>query len=656
MSDHVKQSHSDCDGRTGKSTHSVQSVWMAHWTRTSYNSTAETQNHASTALGNMENDQDSMPLQSIVKMETMSSKSIKRLRESETQTFEVINETSSRTIAKETLGNWSLPMHNPCEIVKTPFQDPLDCGKTHPYDVGRNTVASRPFIDNPCHLASHLVPYRDPGHYITKESEKTQKAFLSRSFLAAKEEVPRLGMLEHEHGRSITPELRQNDSFLLDAPSTSRKLLPKFGGEEFQKNPGFSFVRLLKTEPSPSHVTESKELQKLPHPLLDVETMRTSNTMDSIVGMAGYRPCISQTSHSMLITKGADAGLFEGNNVIGNSRMWSKINGKASLSNRDSPSKSFGHYKGGMQLQIQNCFTGSERKENIEDRKPSEFVLKNESSAETDTMDMDVFQEKNQLCGTSSSIAKKVNKMDQTLPRRLALEGSRKEAGHKQFKLDINLELPAPTDNMEASSSRTESFDLGSILARAEQPSSSRTNFCPEGLLGHDPASRWVKRLKVSASGSLAFGTKSSSLVGETSHEKSHKFFCQIPKGTIANSELASSSKRHGKELMVHDNNANLAMNSSPASMRVIKKDLEALTSHSWIQRLLHGRTTNAPKRPQPVVVCEPQTSKLELDDFQKKQLPSLGAMALMGKAMHGFQPCEFHRKGPLVVWNTKSF
>lgn len=85
MSDRVKQSHSDCDGRTGKSIHSVQSVWMAHWTRTSYNSTAETQNHASAALGNKENDKDSKPLQSIVKMETMSSKSVKRLRESETQ-------------------------------------------------------------------------------------------------------------------------------------------------------------------------------------------------------------------------------------------------------------------------------------------------------------------------------------------------------------------------------------------------------------------------------------------------------------------------------------------------------------------------------------------------------------------------------------------
>ncbi|XP_059314225.1 uncharacterized protein LOC132065027 [Lycium ferocissimum] len=623
MSDRVTQSYSDYDGRTGKSIHSVQSVWMAHWTRTSYNATAETHTHAPIAVGNKEIDQDSKPLRSFVEMETMSSKlskSVKRLRESETQTFEVINEslrTSSRTIAKETLGNWSLPLHSPSENVKT-----------HSYDIGRNIVASRPLLDSPNHLSSHLVPYRDPGQYITKEGGKTQKPFISRSFLAANEEVPRPGMLEH-------------------APSTSRKLLPGFGGEEFQKIPGCSFIRLLKNESSPSQVTESKELhhhsydqKKLPRPLLGVESMRISNTMDSVMGMAGYGPHVSQSTHSMLFTKGTDADLLEGNKVIGNSRMWSELNGKASLSDHDSPSKSFGHYKGGMKLH---------GKENLESSKPSKFVLKNESSAETDTMDMNVFHEKNQLCGTSSSIVKKVNKMDQNSSPQLALDCSRKEHGHKKFKWDINLELPAPTDNMEASSSRTESLDLGSILARAEQPGSSRTDLSPEGLLGQDPSSRWVKRLKVSASGSLAFGTKSSSLPGEreASHEKSHKFLSKRTQAkTITNSELASS-KRHGKELMAHN---------SPSSLSVVKKDLESLTSHSWIQRLLQNRATAAQKRPQPVVVCEPQISKLELDDFQKKQLPSLGAMALMGKAMNGFQPCEFHRKGPLVVWNTRSF
>ncbi|KAK4378337.1 hypothetical protein RND71_000199 [Anisodus tanguticus] len=135
----------------------------------------------------------------------------------------------------------------------------------------------RPSLESKKGAADYPCANRDA--YITKEGEKTQKPFISRSFLAAKEEVPRPGML--------TPYLRENDTFLLDAPSTSRKLLPEFGGEEFQKIPGGSFIRLLKNESSPSQVTESKELhhrsydqQKLPHPLLDLETMRTSNTKD----------------------------------------------------------------------------------------------------------------------------------------------------------------------------------------------------------------------------------------------------------------------------------------------------------------------------------------------------------------------------------------
>ncbi|XP_009766501.1 F-box protein At2g16365-like [Nicotiana sylvestris] len=568
MSDRVTQSYSDCDGRAGKSTHSVQSVWMAHWTRTSYNATAETHNHVPSASANKENDQDSKLPQSIVKLETVSrlSKSIKRLRESETQAFEVVNETlrtSSRTIANETLG----------------------C---------RSIVAPKPLPDNPI-------------QYITREGEKMRNPFI-RSFLAAKDEVPRLGMLEPEH-------------------------------YNYHNN-------------SASLVCEEKlnDQQKLPHPLHDVETMRKSNTMDPVRGLAGYYPRISQTTHSLLITKRTDANLLEGNKAVGNSRMWTEFNGKnVSLSDNDSPSKSFGHYKGEMKLQLLDCSKGSEGKENIEASKRCKVVLKNESSAETDTMDMDVFREKNQLCGTSSSIVKKVNKMDQKSPPRSALDCSRKEAGRKRFNLDINLELPAPTDNAGPSSSRTESLDLELVLAHAERPTSSRTDLCPEGLLGQDPGSRWVKRLKVGASGSLAFGTKRSSLIGESSHEKAHKFLSKMTKATLTSSE-PTSSKPHGKELMAHDN-------SSSSSMSVIKKDLEVLTSHSWIQRLLRDGATATKKRPaQPVVVCEPQSSKLETDDCQKKQLPSLGAMALMGKAMNGFQPCEFHRRGPLVVWNTGSF
>jgi hypothetical protein len=49
-------------------------------------------------------------------------------------------------------------------------------------------------------------------------------------------------------------------------------------------------------------------------------------------------------------------------------------------------------------------------------------------------------------------------------------------------------------------------------------------------------------------------------------------------------------------------------------------------------------------------MVCEPQWSKA-VDEFQKKQFPSIVAMVLMGKALCGFHPCEFRKRGSLVVW-----
>lgn len=75
-----------------------------------------------------------------------------------------------------------------------------------------------------------------------------------------------------------------------------------------------------------------------------------------------------------------------------------------------------------------------------------------------------------------------------------------------------------------------------------------------------------------------------------------------------------------------------------------MKKQLELLTSLSWVQRWLHNRSATAQKRPKSVVVCETYGSKMSLGDFQKKQAPSIAAMALMGKAITSFQPCEFQK------------
>ncbi|XP_060176129.1 F-box protein At2g16365-like isoform X2 [Lycium barbarum] len=233
------------------------------------------------------------------------------------------------------------------------------------------------------------------------------------------------------------------------------------------------------------------------------------------------------------------------------------------------------------------------------------------------------------------------------IPTRQALDCPKKEVGHKSLNTteipDINLELPAPTDKLEPTSSRTQSLDRRLFLDLNEQPSPLKADICPATLLDEEPGSRWVKRLKLSASRFLSVGTKSSNLSAKSSHEKANKSHSKISRATTTGSELAAG-KFHGEELVAHDRNLALARNSD-------EQDL--LTSLSWVQRWLHNRSVTAQKRPQSMVVCEPQCSKLELGDFQKKHSPSIAAMALMGKAITCFQPCEFQKRGPYVVWKT---
>nr|GMD09863.1 F-box family protein, putative isoform 1 [Ipomoea batatas] len=62
-------------------------------------------------------------------------------------------------------------------------------------------------------------------------------------------------------------------------------------------------------------------------------------------------------------------------------------------------------------------------------------------------------------------------------------------------------------------------------------------------------------------------------------------------------------------------------------------------------------------KKPE-VVVCEPRSSiggNLP-EELEKNSFPSIAAMALMGKAMKAFQPCEFPEEGFLLFWNTNVF
>lgn len=69
-----------------------------------------------------------------------------------------------------------------------------------------------------------------------------------------------------------------------------------------------------------------------------------------------------------------------------------------------------------------------------------------------------------------------------------------------------------------------------------------------------------------------------------------------------------------------------------------------------WIRRWCRRSQGTASLTPR---LCEPEKSKVPPEKFEAKLFPSLAAMALMGKQVTNFRPCEFHKRGSTVVWKN---
>ncbi|GKD97357.1 F-box protein, partial [Tanacetum coccineum] len=209
---------------------------------------------------------------------------------------------------------------------------------------------------------------------------------------------------------------------------------------------------------------------------------------------------------------------------------------------------------------------------------------------------------------------------------------------------DINLEVsdvPAASGSIEKAepcTSRTQSLDMNALQFNVDNRSPSNSNECSNSNMGSEAGSRWIKRLKLTASSNLAVGTKTSKLAEPSSHGK---------KLAEPSSQGKLKDKCHGKE-------SESVMAESCSVDTHTKRDCKDITlSHSWIQRWSHSQNQ---KNAAIVETDKPEDSKFTTDELQKKQFPSIAAMALMGKAMTGFQQCKFQKKESFVVWNTKAF
>ncbi|XVF45306.1 hypothetical protein PTKIN_Ptkin02bG0195100 [Pterospermum kingtungense] len=459
-------------------------------------------------------------------------------------------------------------------------------------------------------------------------------------------------------GSSLT---RQKDAPLLlhDQPTNNSQLL-SFLNKQSQKVENDSTIGLLPSLGYPEAMKSEKAyderflLPSVPRSVHDLKTMEIPTTIDS----AGEKPIgpskFSQTTHQFFITKKTGVDLTEGGQVFREAMVSPKLKGNMfneflSLS----PSFCF-HGQQGVKLQPLESSMDSGGKDNLGDIRTSAVCLKNESSVETDAMELDVFQKSHlasvAFCPSDKNIKGVHNNTSLCDPENSA----GKEAGNKVAYTelpDMNegvLALPPVLNSIDdcgTSTSRTQSLDAEHLLYQAEQPSTSNTTACPDGPLGPEPSSRWVKRLKLSTSDPFDIGEVSS-------REKFDKMFSKVA-DCRKTSSGPTVSGGHVTPQMPLDQTAMLLKNSDSTSSDSVRKNQEISRSRSWIHRWCRHKAASPSKKPQAVVLCEPQSSKVTLDQLKKKQFPSIAAMALMGKAMSGFQPCEFRRRGSSIVWTT---
>ncbi|KAL1223368.1 F-box protein [Cardamine amara subsp. amara] len=268
---------------------------------------------------------------------------------------------------------------------------------------------------------------------------------------------------------------------------------------------------------------------------------------------------------------------------------------------------------------------GGARLESLESSKDTEEdgPRKNESSAETDTLDMDRLQMMRLNGSNSSSSTKGKGKQCDLAVPRIEIP-------------DMNEEPPLVPDKEnsldghqgETSNSATQSMNVEHFLAR----DCKRVRLEPELV----PSSRWVKRLKtITVDSSGHDETKSSMKIKEASssgQKGNNNLFLEILKSGINNLQ---------------------PRNQEPVASPIanLNQGGETITLlHPWIQRWCKNKFTSTDQPEGKKVSFEPENQK----EIEKRHFPSIGAMALMGKALTGLNPHGLRKTDSVMVWNAR--
>ncbi|XP_050364297.1 uncharacterized protein LOC126782973 [Argentina anserina] len=709
MTDCVVRSYQESEGTNDQASYPGESVYMAHWMCTSCKSETKTCGHHEEASKH-DDDIQKHPLfrrfgevaaservrktnEGVTLIESSKKLSRERL---ECQSFPMFNVAPETSLAKRNqqalTGNRRLLSESnssamqgwaPTDVwpleASPPQKEPQV--KCHKFLEDSNSSVPKPFQDGPMRLNSKLGVHQFkcgstsmPFFNFRGKEVNQYSSLLAHQHVASTYKYTSSTFLIHEKNinsklvsrRSGCSLSRQNDViFIQHNPSTSCKHVQ----EERSKSGEGLFLSQSASSEVPRHEKAYRDFclaPSLQHAVYNTETMRICAVVDA------EKESSRDVPNTIPFPKRTAGCLSEGSHMFRDTNLATKLKGKAVRELLGSPEHAI-PMQTGQAIPMQTGFkllpymsAKESEEEGLRDVKRHTNNLDDESSSENDTLDMDAFQFQDNLLGVVSSPLNEHTEGGQKSPTsQPAFTAAREDVrGRPSFTIlpDMNQELPelaayaSLADERETSTSSTQSLDVEHLLAHAGQPTNSKSSGSPDGPQELDPSIRWVKRLKLSDA-HFACGTKNTKMGEASSHGKVEKVAALYKKNmkcSLTNSQSAVV-RFHGREQMALDETPMLLRNGESSSSDSARTSQNISLSHPWIRRWSH-KVLAPNMNSEAAVVSQPQSSKATFNQFQRKKFPSIAAMALMGKAMNGFNPCEFAKKGSFVVWNTKEF
>lgn len=688
--DQILKSHRNGSPSSSSHSHANQSSWMSHWTRTSYQPRQLIRSHSSSFSEEEDagNDNLKSSFQSRFKIPSDVYKSAKRAKaENEERTVDMTSD--SLKSREKTFKNGMLVIQQPfCQDEETSLASRAKQGGIIVNMRGESTESSPPALPvqgnegtlkRHCNLQPEsnyhgkhkglaVCPSYDDDNKINSSHAMPDKEFgkqLAKDNPSSLDQRHHNQLLVHakkaDSNNSIIPLFKQRDWALVQKEKVQyyagRKKIPSLltspQSQHMQNRQerGFFPGRIC-----PNDAAESEDLdhhgrhllKRMPHSVGNMATMQICiDAVEDPPRVDGPSKFFQTTTHRVLITR-------SNTDVNATTKEHQMFGDPQKLKDFDGSSKSFckpiTNRRQGVKIQSLFSSSDSEEMEKDGDAVQSDTDRKNESSAETDTMDMNAewdtisgpaFSQHNEdIMGNHDDNTTSFDSQREHLiansPATKILDAKKEHMGEKATSISL---------------SRTQTMDVDHLPSYPGPSPKLNPQDSPE------PSSRWVKRLKLSSFNSLALGTESSK--GEESYAvrrmrqpNSDPKQDQDPlpmEETISGGEsqryvAEPLSTGVAKSLQIHDR---------------IQNQRNVL-SQSWIRRWRPKQNTitqemTDPTPAEPIVICDPQSLKfVAMDELRTKQFPSIAAMALMGKTMNGFRACEFSKRGPLVMWNTK--